>query len=222
MRRFWRWRAPGRARPISCSPQARCWPRRFPARKTLLLPHGADIGAVRRRRRRAPPICPRRQVAGFYGSLSTGSTSTAGRRRAIACRTGASCSSAPSRPTSSVLRACPTSPPRPPAACGAAALCPALDGVAAAVSRYAADPRLQSTEAARIPCRRPPIVTTDFPHSPPIATSSRSQPTPPAFTALLGAAADTADGSQSRRARVKGETWEARAADIEAALEQLS
>ena len=41
------------------------------------------------------------------------------------------------------------------------------------------------------------------------------------FTNLIRQSADMADRSELRRTRVKGETWEARAADIEAALAQL-
>jgi Glycosyl transferases group 1 len=66
-----------------------------------------------------------------------------------------------------------------------------------------------------------PIVSTDFPALRPYHDLISVAVGPHSFAAALLASTQEMDRAKQRQQRVQGETWEARAADIERALEQL-
>jgi glycosyltransferase involved in cell wall biosynthesis len=195
---------------------------RFPQHKTLHVPHGADIALFQTPAARAHDLPTDRPVAGFYGSLS--SWIDVELMAAVAdlmpdwwfvfignVETDVSVLAA--KPNVRLLgkRAHAELPGY--AQHWMASLLPFRDN---AQIRACNPLKLREYMAAGRP-----IVSTEFPALRPyhdlisVAAGSHS------FAATIAATAQEPDRARQRQLRVQGETWEARAADIERAIEQL-
>jgi glycosyltransferase involved in cell wall biosynthesis len=195
---------------------------RFPKHKTLHVPHGADIALFQTPSARARDLPTDRPVAGFYGSLSSwidvellatvvdlmpdwwfvfiGNVET-------------DVSVLAAKPNVRLLgkRAHTELPGY--AQHWMASMLPFRDN---AQIRACNPLKLREYMAAGRP-----IVSTDFPALRPYHDLISVAAGPRSFAAALAACTQEPDRSRQRQQRVQGETWEARAADIERALEQL-
>jgi glycosyltransferase involved in cell wall biosynthesis len=195
---------------------------RFPRHKTLHVPHGADIALFETPAARAHDLPTGKPVAGFYGSLSSwidvelmatvadlmpdwwfvfiGNVET-------------DVSALAARPNVRLLgkRAHHELPGY--AQHWMASLLPFRDN---AQIRACNPLKLREYLAAGRP-----VISTDFPALTPYRDLISVAAGPQEFAAALAASASEADRTAARRHRVHGETWEARAADIERAMEQL-
>ncbi len=195
---------------------------RFPAHKTLHVPHGADITLFQLPASRAHDLPTDKPVAGFYGSLSSwidielmatvadlmphwwfvfiGNVET-------------DVSALAAKPNVRLLGKRAHSQLPGYAQHWKASLLPFRDN---AQIRACNPLKLREYMAAGRP-----IVSTDFPALRPYHDLIHVAAGPHSFAAAIAASTQEPDRAKQRQRRVQGETWEARAAQIERALEQL-
>jgi glycosyltransferase involved in cell wall biosynthesis len=195
---------------------------RFPKHKTLLVPHGADIALFQTPAPRAADLPNDKPVAGFYGSLS--SWIDVELMAAVADlmpdwwfvfigNVETDVSALTSRPNVRLLgrrdhRELPGY-----AQHWMASLLPFRDN---AQIRACNPLKLREYMAAGRP-----IISTEFPALAPYRNLLSVAAGPRDFAAAIAATAHETDRTAQRQQRVQGETWEARASDIERALEHL-
>jgi glycosyltransferase involved in cell wall biosynthesis len=195
---------------------------RFPKHKTMHVPHGADIALFQSPAQRAADLPADKPVAGFYGSLS--SWIDVELLAAVADlmpnwwfvfigNVETDVSALTSRPNVRLLgkRAHHELPGY--AQHWIASLLPFRDN---AQIRACNPLKLREYMAAGRP-----IISTDFPALRPYHDLISVAAGPHSFAAALAASAHETDRARERQLRVQGETWEARAAEIERAMEQL-
>ena len=195
---------------------------RFPRSKTLLVPHGADITLFSTPAARAADLPRGRPVAGFYGSLAdwvdVGLLAHAAQSLPDwqfvligAIETDVSALTRLANVSLLGVRAHHELPGY--AQHWQASLLPFRD---CAQIRACNPLKLREYLAAGRE-----IVTTDFPALAPYRDLVSVTNDRDSFVAAIRASATAPDRSAQRRARVRGETWEARAADISNALAAL-
>jgi glycosyltransferase involved in cell wall biosynthesis len=194
---------------------------KFPSHKTLHLPHGADIALFANAAPRAADL-PDGKVAGFYGSISDWIDVDMLAATADALPDWTIALIGAIETDVSLLRARPNIRflgPRP-----HAALAGYSQHWTASLLPFRDTPQIRACNPLKLReylAAGRPIVTTEFPALRPYRDLVSVAADGADFTNLIRQSADMADRSELRRTRVKGETWEARAADIEAALAQL-
>ena len=195
---------------------------RFPRGKTLLVPHGADVALFSTPVPRAPDLPDGRLVAGFYGSLADwvdvellafAAHALPGWKFVFigAIETDVSLLGALSNVTFLGPRAHHELPGY--AQHWQASLLPFRD---CAQIRACNPLKLREYLAAGRE-----IVSTPFPALAPYRDLISIAGDREAFVGALVACADNPDRAEARRARVRPETWEARAAEVATALEAL-
>jgi glycosyltransferase involved in cell wall biosynthesis len=195
---------------------------RFPQHKTLHVPHGADIALFQMPATRAADLPTDKPVAGFYGSLS--SWIDVELMAAVADlmpnwwfvfigNVETDVSALAAKPNVRLLgkRAHTELPGY--AQHWMASLLPFRDN---AQIRACNPLKLREYMAAGRP-----IISTGFPALQPYLDLISVAAGPRSFAAALAASAQEPDRTPQRQQRVQGETWEARAADIERAIAQL-
>jgi glycosyltransferase involved in cell wall biosynthesis len=195
---------------------------RFPQHKTLHVPHGADIALFQNPAPRAADLPTDKPVAGFYGSLSSWIDVELMATVAdlmpdwwfvLIGNVETDVSALAARPNVRLLgkRAHTELPGY--AQHWMASMLPFRDN---AQIRACNPLKLREYMAAGRP-----IVSTDFPALRPYHDLISVAAGPRSFAAALVACTHEMDRTGQRQQRVQGETWEARAAEIERALEQL-
>ena len=195
---------------------------RFPKHKTLHVPHGADIALFQTPANRASDLPTDRPVAGFYGSVS--SWVDVELMSAVADlmphwwlvvigNVETDVSALASRPNVRLLGRRSHADLPGYAQHWMASLLPFRDN---AQIRACNPLKLREYLAAGRP-----IIATDFPALSPYRDLISVAAGPHAFAAALTACTSEPDRAADRRLRVQGETWEARAADVERAMASL-
>lgn len=196
---------------------------RFPASKTLLLPHGADVALFSSPAPRAADLPNGRPIAGFYGSLSdwidVELLAYAARELVywdfvLVGQVETDVSALEALPNVRLLGRREHAALPGYAQHWTASLLPFRD---TAQIRACNPLKLREYLAAG-----GPIVATDFPALAPYRDLIEVAPAREAFVAALRESAVAPDRSAERRARVAGETWEARAAEVSRALAAIS
>jgi glycosyltransferase involved in cell wall biosynthesis len=195
---------------------------RFPQHKTLHVPHGADIALFQTPATRAADLPTDKPVAGFYGSLS--SWIDVELMATVAdlmpdwwfvfignVETDISALAARHNVRLLGKRAHKELPGY--AQHWKASMLPFRDN---AQIRACNPLKLREYMAAGRP-----IISTDFPALRPYRDLISVAAGPHSFAAAIAASTQETDRTGERQCRVRGETWEARAAEIERALEQL-
>ncbi|MEZ5852449.1 MAG: glycosyltransferase [Hyphomicrobiaceae bacterium] len=195
---------------------------RFPAGKTLVVPHGADISLFATPAARAPELPADRPTAGFYGSLST--WIDVDLLAAVAARmpewrftfvgpVQTDVGRLVALPNVDLLGALPHA---------------RLPGFAqhwtVSLIPFRSCPQIDACNPLKLReylAAGAPIATTDFPALGPYRDLVEIGSDAASFeTAIRQAARDTARNAE-RSARVAGETWDRRAADVAAAIDAL-
>ncbi|MEQ1698246.1 MAG: glycosyltransferase [Hyphomicrobiaceae bacterium] len=196
--------------------------RRFPKEKTLLVPHGADIALFAEPAPRAADLPADRPVAGFYGSLAAWvdidllvdcATKLPGWQFVFVGSIETDVTPLTMLPNVTFLG------PR---------QHHELPGYAqhwqVSMLPFRDCPQIQACNPLKLReymAAGPEIVTTDFPALNPYRDLISVAHGRAAFAGAIAASLSAPDKTLQRRARVKTETWEARAADVATALAAL-
>lgn len=196
--------------------------KRFPAAKTMLVPHGADIDLFATPAPRAGDMPGGGPIAGFYGSLSDwidvpmlaeAARTLAGWRFVFVGPVDTDVAELAALPNVQLLGKRPHGELPGYAQHWTVSLLPFRD---CAQIRACNPLKLREYMAAG-----QPIAATDFPALAPYRDLVEVAPDAKSFADSIRAAAARREDAQARRSRVAGETWERRAGEVAAALEAL-